>query len=294
MPKTREILKQVKKLELKTKKLVDGLLFGAYHSIFKGRGIEFSEVREYAFGDDVRTIDWNVTARMNHPYVKEFIEERDLNVVVVFDVSASSEFGSTKEKKEAAIELAASLMFAAMRNNDNVGLALFTDRVERFIPLRKGKRHILKLIRQLVYYEPESRTSDLKESLIFISKILRKRSIIFIISDFIFKHNYMKPLKILRNRHDVIAININDVREKEIPDVGYIELEDSETGEQVLVNTSDESFRKQYVRLVRERNRKFEREMKRVKVDYMRILSDEPYEVPIRNFFRLRMKRLLR
>lgn len=292
MSKHKEILKTVKKLEIKTKKLVDGLLQGAYHSIFKGRGIEFSEVREYSYGDDIRSIDWNVTARMNEPYVKEFIEERDLNVILVFDVSGSSEFGSIKEKKEAAIELAASLAFAAMHNNDNIGLALFTNKVEKYIPLRKGRRHVLRMIRELIYYQPKNKTSDLNETLKFLTKIIKKRSIVFLISDFMFENNYVKTLKIIKNRNDVIAININDIREQEIPDIGYIELEDEETGEQILVDTSDSDFRKDYVKLINQRNNFFKNQMAKLKIDSIQLLSDKPFEVPLRQFFNLRLKRI--
>jgi len=290
--KTRDILRRISKLEIKTKRLVDGLLQGAYHSIFKGRGIEFSEVREYSYGDDIRSIDWNVTARMNHPYVKEFIEERDLNVLLVFDVSASGEFGSIKEKKEAAIELAASIAFAAMRNNDNVGLALFTDRVEKFIPLRKGRRHILRLIREMIYYKPKNRTSDLKESLRFLSRVLKKRSIVFIISDFLYENSYFKLLRILKSRHDVIAVNVGDIREQVMPDVGYIELEDEETGEQLLVDTSDEEFRNTFKKIVKSRNNQWKKQMSRLKIDNLQLLSDQSFEVPMRKFFAMRMRKV--
>jgi len=291
MADTKQILLRIRKLELKTKKLVEGLLQGAYHSIFKGRGIEFSDVREYVYGDDVRSIDWNITARMNHPYIKEFIEERDLNVVLVFDVSASSEFGTQKEKRESAIEIAASLAFAAMRNNDNVGLILFTDKVERFIPLRKGKRHILKLIRELIYYKAKNKSSNLKNSLDFL-KILKKRAIIFIMSDFFVEGNYTKALKLIKRRHDVIAINMSDIREQEIPDIGYVELEDSETGEQILVDTSDKEFRKEYVRLVKKRNKSFTQKMRKLGIDSIQLLSGESFEVPLKKFFAMRIRRL--
>ena len=288
-----QILKKVKKLEIKTRHLVEGLLQGAYHSIFKGRGIEFSEVREYIPGDDIRTIDWNVTARMNHPFVKEYIEERDLTVYLVFDVSSSNEFGSQKQKKEAAIELAASLMFAAMKNNDNIGLFLFTNKIEKFIPARKGRRHCLKLIRELLNFKPEEKTTDIHNSLKYISKIIKKRSIVFVISDFM-ADNFYKPLKIMKNKHDIICINMNDIREQEIPDVGYIRLQDEETGEQVLVNTSDKEFRKNYTKLVKEKNSILKNKLQKIKIDMIQLLSDEPFEIPLRKFFRLRERRTIR
>ncbi len=290
---TQQVLKKVKKVEIKTRGLVEGLLSGAYHSIFKGRGIEFSEVREYVPGDDVRTIDWNVTARMNNPYVKEFIEERDLTVMILFDISGSGEFGSEKEKKESATELAASLMFAAMRNNDHVGLAMFTDRVERFIPPRKGRRHALKLIREMITYQPQSKTTCIKSSVEFVSKVLKKKSIIFIISDFL-AEGYEKQLKMLRNRHDVIAVNINDLREHEIPDIGYLQLEDDETGEQILVDTSDPEFRENYSRLTGEHNKSLKNKFKKLKIDSIDLKSHEPFEIPLKRFFALRSRKTVR
>jgi len=294
MPETKEILKKVRKIEIKTKHLVDGLLQGAYHSVFRGRGIEFSEVREYVPGDDIRTIDWNVTARMNAPFVKEFIEERELTVYIVLDISASNEFGSSKSKKEAAIELSASLMFAALRNNDRVGLCLFTKEVERFIMPRKGRKHILKLVREMIEFAPFHKTTDLVSTLIFLSKVVRKRSIMFVISDFFANTNFEKQFKILKNRHDVIAVNISDIRENIMPDVGYIELEDEETGEQVLLDTSDEVFRENYNRLIKEKNYELNNILRKLKVDLVELRSDEPFDIPLKRFFRLREKRMVR
>lgn len=293
MPQTKQILKKVKKIEIKTKKLVDSLLQGAYHSIFKGRGIEFSEVREYIPGDDIRIIDWKVTSRMNHPYVKEFIEERDLNVYIMFDVSGSNDFGSVKSKKEAAIELAASLMFASLKNDDNVGLCLFTKEVEKFIRSKKGKKHILKLIRELIYFNPEHKTTDINEALRYFSGIVKKRSVIFIISDF-FSDDFRRPLSIMKNRHDIVAINMSDIRESEIPDVGYIQLEDEETGEQVLVDTSNSEFRDNYIKLIKEKNNVLLKLFQKLKIDMIQIRSDEPFEVPLRKFFRMRELRMIR
>ncbi|RLJ03129.1 MAG: DUF58 domain-containing protein [Candidatus Aenigmatarchaeota archaeon] len=293
MPKVREILRRIKKLEIKTNMLVEGLIAGNYHSVFKGRGIEFSEVREYVPGDDIRTIDWNVTARFNSPFVKEFIEERDLDVYIVFDLSASNDFGYERSKKEVGLEIAASIMFAALRNNDNVGLCLFTDRIERFIRPRKGKKFALRLLRELVYYEPESPGTDINNSLIQLSKIVRKRSIIFIISDFL-SEDFEKPIKFLKNRHDVILISLLDVNEENMPDIGYVFLEDEETGEQILVNTSDESFRKTYVKEMKRREKKFLNNMKRLGVDVIRVRTDEPFHIPLKRFFNLRKKRMVK
>jgi uncharacterized protein (DUF58 family) len=293
MPQTKEIIKQVKKVEITTKQLVEGLISGNYHSVFKGQGIEFSETREYRAGDDIRTIDWKVTARFNHPYVKEFIEERDLQVYFAIDMSGSSSFGNNVSKRRKAIEVVASLMFAALRSKDNVGAFLFTDEIETFIPARKGRKHILKMISKLVSFEPKSTNTDLKTSLVYISKVIKKRSIIFIISDF-FDEGFMQPLKILRNRHDVIALRVIDIREREIPDVGLIELEDEETGEQILVDTSDVEFRENFSSLMNEKEADLISSLRKIKIDIVNILTDEPYEIPLKKFFKIRMSRVIR
>ena len=293
MPQTKEIIKQVKKVEITTKQLVEGLISGNYHSVFKGQGIEFSETREYRAGDDIRAIDWKVTARFNHPYVKEFIEERDLQVYFAIDISGSSSFGNNVSKRRKAIEVVASLMFAALKSKDNVGAFLFTDEIETFIPARKGRKHILKMISKLVSFEPKSTNTDLKTALVYISKVIKKRSIIFIISDF-FDEDFMQPLKILRNRHDVIALRIIDLREREIPDVGLIELEDEETGEQILVDTSDAEFRENFSNLMNKKEADLTSSLRKIKIDIVNILTDEPYEIPLKKFFKIRMSRVIR
>ncbi|HDD46039.1 MAG TPA: DUF58 domain-containing protein [Candidatus Aenigmarchaeota archaeon] len=290
--RTKELLRNVRRVEIKTKRLVDGLLQGAYHSVFKGRGIEFSDVREYVVGDDIRNIDWKVTARFNVPYVKEFVEERDLTLYILFDISASGLFGSTREKRYIAAEIAASLMFAALRNNDNVGLCLFTDRVELFFKPRKGRKHVMRLIRDMLYYEPLHRGTSLSNAMMFISKLTKRRCIVFIISDFLSNEDFEKPLRLLRHRHDVIAICLRDVREVELPDVGYVEIEDEETGEQMLIDTSDPDFRKEYARIMIERDKSIAEVMKRCKVDFIKIFTHERFEVPIKRFFMLREKRI--
>lgn len=287
MQQTKEIIRQVKTIEITTKHLVDGLIAGNYHSVFKGNGIEFSEIREYRPGDDIRSIDWNVTARFNHPYVKEFIEERDLHIYFAFDMSASGNFGSNIAKQRKAIELTATLMFSALRNNDNVGLFLFTDNVETFFPARKGRKHVLKLISRLVSYEPASKSTDIEQSLAFISNVVKKRSILFIISDFL-STDFVRPLKILKNKHDVIAIRITDVREKSIPDIGLIELEDEETGEQILVDTSDKEFRDNYSRIMMEEEVRLNNIFKKYRIDVIDIITDESYEKPLNKFFHAR------
>ncbi len=293
MPKVKEILKTVKKIEIKTNKLVEGLIAGSYHSVFKGRGIEFSEVREYVPGDDVRTIDWNVTARFNTPYIKEFIEERDLNVYIVFDVSASNRFGHKKSKMEAGFEIAASLMFAALRNNDNIGLCLFTSNIEKFIRPRKGKKFVLRLLRELIYYEPKNPETNINNSLISLSKIIKKRSILFIISDFI-SSDFDKPLKFLKNKHDVVLIRTYDFVEENIPQIGYVFLEDEESGEQFLVDTSDEQFRQLYEQQMKKRKKDLANKMKKLGVDIIEINTSEPFYIPLKKFFKLRERRVIR
>jgi len=291
MKDIKEILNRIKNFEIKTNTLVEGLISGNYRSVFRGTGIEFSEVREYVPGDDIRAIDWNVTARFNSPFVKEFIEERDLNIYIVFDVSASNDFGYQKSKKELGYEIASSIMFSALKNNDNIGLCLFTDHVEKFIKPRKGKKFVLRLLRELVYYRPQSQKTDINNSLIYLSKIIKKRSIIFILSDFI-SDNFEKPIKFLKNKHDIILINLFDVNEVNIPDVGYIFLEDQENEEQILINTSDEDFKKLYTERIRKANSYLISKMKRLKVDMIQINTTEPFHLPLRRFFTLRKKRL--
>ena len=293
MPRVKEVLKRVKKLEIKTSRLVEGLVSGEYHSVFKGRGIEFAEVRGYVPGDDIRAIDWNVTARFNAPFVKEFIEERDLTLFIVFDVSSSNEFGFERRKKEIGYDIAASLMFAALRNNDRVGLCLFTSEVELFIPPGKGKKHMLKLLRELIYYEPKNRNTDIRAALSYLNNVIKKRSIVFIISDFL-APDFERPLKQLKNRHDVILVNITDMREAQIPDIGYAFLEDQETGEQMLVDTSDPEFRARYTELVKAKRDAFFARIKRIGMDIIQVNTSEPFYIPLQRFFKMRERRVTR
>jgi len=290
MSQTKEILKKIQKLDIKTKQLVDGIITGNYNSIFKGQGIEFSEIRDYRAGDDIRTIDWKVTARFNHPYIKEFIEERDLQVYFAIDLSGSGSFGTNISKKEKSLEIIASLMFAALRNNDGIGAFLITDHIEKFIPARKGRKHVLQLLDILTTFTPNSAKTNLKKTLENISKIIKRKSIVFIISDFIDNSNYFKPLKILRKRHDIIALKIVDPREKEIPDVGMIELEDEETGEQILVDTSDEEFRNSYSDLIAKNDSEFLTNMIKIKVDTIPLLTNQDYSISLKKFFKRRHK----
>jgi len=288
MNQTREILKQVKKLEITTKQLADGLITGNSDSIFKGQGIEFSEIRDYRPGDDIRAIDWKVTARFNHPYIKEFIEERDLQIYFVIDLSESGSFGTNVSKKQKSLEIIASLMFAALRNNDRFGVFLITNRVERFIPARKGRKHLLQVLSSIISFTPNSLKTDLQNSLVQISKIIKRKSVLFIISDFIDESEFLKPLKILRKQHDIIALKITDQREKEIPDVGLIELEDEETGEQILVDTSDDNFRNLYSNLISENDFQFISNLRKIRIDTLSLLTDQNYAIPLKKFFRRR------
>ncbi len=292
-PNSKEIISKVRQIDIKTNRLVEGLLTGAYLSAFKGTGIEFSEVREYQIGDDPRSIDWNVTARMNHPFVKEFIEERDLTLIIVFDISGSSEFGTMRTlKKDIGIELCASLAMSAMRNNDKVGLMLTTDRVEKYLPPMKGKIHALRIIRETIFFQAAHNNTDLSIPLAELSKILKKRSVIFLISDFLDDAmKFKKPLQILKYRHDLIAVRLRDVREQELPDIGLIELEDEETGEQILVDTSNPEFRKKYRDVVTSKNNELLDMMKRLEIELIDISTSEDWFKPLMKFFNRRSAR---
>ncbi|MEA3229591.1 MAG: DUF58 domain-containing protein, partial [archaeon] len=230
--KVNDVIKSVRDIEIRARRLSDGLVTGAYLSRFKGSGLDFTEIRRYEPGDDIRAIDWNVTARMGYPYIKEFIEERDIAVYLVVDISGSADFGTQKAlKSDMAIELCASVAYSAMKNNDRVGMLLFSDKVEKFVKLGKGRKHMMRIIHEIVKFNPESRMTDLREPLRFLSRVIKQKSIIFIVSDFIDDvNNYSKELGLLARDHDVIAIDLYDAREMSIPDIGYIELEDGETG----------------------------------------------------------------
>ena len=250
---TKELLKKVRKIEIKTRRLSDHIFGGEYHSTFKGRGMTFSEVRQYQFGDDVRTIDWNVTARYNEPYVKVFEEERELTMMLMADVSGSELFGTSNNfKKEIITEISATLAFSALQNNDKVGLILFSDEVELYIPPKKGKSHILRIIRELLEFTPESQRTDIGEALKFLSNVIKKRAIVFVLSDFI-STDYEKTLKITGNKHDLTGIRIYDQREEEIPNLGMVQMQDAETGRHVLVNTQSKKVRQDYNNYYRER-----------------------------------------
>ena len=290
MSEIKELLKRIRELEIKTKGLVDGMMAGSYKSKIRGRGIEFSEVREYVLGDDVRHIDWNVTARTNKLHVKEFVEERDLRVYVIFDYSASNEFGFTKSKKSIGHEVAASIIFSAMKNNDSIGLGIFTETLEQFIPARKGRKHSLTLLRTLLSHKTKSNQTNIENSLLQLHHILGQHSVIFIISDYI-SPNFLRPLKFLKNRHDVILVNLSDIRESKLPDIGYTMLEDMESGEQLLVNTSDSSFREAFTKNSIENSQKIKNDITKIKVEMVNVSEQIPFDMALRQFFDRRMRR---
>ena len=293
MPLTsQEILKKVRRIEIRTNRLVNESLAGEYHSVFKGRGMEFDEVREYTMGDDIRTIDWNVTSRMGHPYVKKFVEERELTVMLLVDASASGDFGTVgSTKRDVAAEVCALLAFSAIRNSDRVGLLVFTDREERYVPPRKGRNHVLRVIREVLTFEPVGRRTDLKLALESLSRGIRRRSVAFVVSDFL-DSGFEQALRIANRKHDLIAVSLSDPREMELPPVGILELEDAETGRTLLVDTWDRGVRERYAAEARERIEARRRLFRQNKVDSVELTTGLPYDVPLVRFFRDRARRL--
>ncbi len=288
---TRELLKQVRQIEIKTRGLVNEVFSGEYHSVFKGRGMEFSEVREYEPGDDIRSIDWNVTARFGHPYVKIFEEERELTVMLLIDMSGSLIFGSVeKTKQQIAAELSAILAFSAMKNNDKVGLILFTDSIEKFVPPRKGKSHILRIIREVLSFEPRGNKTDLKGALEYFNHIIKKKSIVFLLSDF-FDSGYEKILKIVGKKHDLIGMVINDPRENDLPEAGLIKFRDAETGEIRYLNTSDKDVQQWFNNNLNEYTQSRKSLFRSSRLDSVEIITGDSYIKPLVDFFKLREKR---
>jgi uncharacterized protein (DUF58 family) len=280
---TSDLLKKVRKIEIKTRGLSSQIFSGEYHSAFKGRGMAFSEVREYAPGDDVRTIDWNVTARFSTPYVKVFEEERELSVVLVVDVSASGAFGTNKQIKQDLItELCAVVAFSASQNNDKIGVIFFSDKIEKFIPPKKGKSHVLRIIRDLIEFKPENKKTNLELALKYLTNVIKKKSIVFLISDFFVDQNYRDALKIANKKHDLVALRIIDTKETELPNVGLVKLKDNETGKLMWVDTSDKTFRKQFA--VNHLKENFNRSG----IDATNIFTHENYVKPLMNLFKNR------
>lgn len=284
-----ELIKKVRKIEIKSRGLSQNVFAGEYHSAFKGRGMMFSEVREYQYGDDIRDIDWNVTARHNKPYVKVFEEERELTVMLLVDVSGSGSFGAVgPEKRDMIAEISATLAFSAISNNDKIGAIFFSDRIEKFIPPKKGKRHILMIVSQLLDFQPQSRGTDIAGALKFFTDALKKKSTAFLISDFIDNSEYDKPLSVARNRHDLMAIQVYDRRDASMPDVGLVRMADLETGSTRWVNTSSKKVRKAYDRWWYERQQLMSSRLKHSKVDFASVATDEDYVKALMMLFKNR------
>jgi uncharacterized protein (DUF58 family) len=288
----KEILRKIRRLELRTRRLVESSFAGQYQSVFKGRGMNFEEVRPYTPGDEIRSIDWNVTARTGEPYIKKFTEEREMTVMILLDVSASGNFGSVEEsKREMAAEIAAILAFSAIHNNDKVGLLLFSDRVELFIPPKKGRHHILRLIREMLYFEPVGRGTDLSGALEYLSKVVTRRSLLFVVSDFL-APDFSRPLTVTAKRHDTVALRVVDPAEENLPDVGVVLLEDPETGEQIEVDTSRRSISRSYAKHAEDRLRDLGRLFGARGIDLLELHTDRDYLPVLRGFFERRGRRL--
>jgi uncharacterized protein (DUF58 family) len=288
---TIELLKKVRKIEIKTKGLSNHIFSGEYHTAFKGKGMAFSEVREYQPGDDVRSIDWNVTARYNSPFVKVFEEEREMTVILLIDVSGSSDFGTqTQLKREVATEIAAVLSFSAINNNDKIGVLFFSDKIEKFIPPKKGKSHILRIIRELITFKSESKKTNIEVALKYFNNVIKKRAVCFILSDFM-DTNFDKSLKIARNKHDIIALRIHDQREETLPNVGLIKVEDAESGQTRWMDSSNKQVRTNYNNNYREFEKELKQTLQSSGVDHIDIKTGKDYIKPLMSFFKNRGKR---
>ncbi|MFD2517250.1 DUF58 domain-containing protein [Salinimicrobium flavum] len=285
---TKELLKKVRKIEIKTRRLSDHIFGGEYHSTFKGRGMTFSEVRQYQFGDDVRNIDWNVTARYSEPFVKVFEEERELTMMLVVDVSGSGLFGTRNSfKKDIITEIAATLAFSATQNNDKIGLILFTDIIELYIPPKKGRSHVLRIIRELLEFHPKSQKTDISNALSYLSRVMKKKAIVFVLSDFI-AEDYQRTLKITSGRHDVTGIRVFDAKEEEIPDLGVIHLLDEETGRRILTDTSSKSVRNNYAKYNRDKVEYFRESFRKSGAGVISTRVDESYVKKLLGYFKMR------
>ena len=291
---SREVLEKVRRIEIQTRRLVTDALAGEYHSIFKGRGMEFAEVREYLVGDDIRTIDWNVTSRTGALHVKKFTEERELTVLLMLDASGSADFGTrSRFKRELAAEMGALLAFSAIRNNDRVGALVFTDDVEMYVPPRKGRSHVLRVIRDLLYFEPRGKGTNLARASEYLNRVTRKRAVVFLLSDFL-DAGFEKPLRVAAKKHDLISIFLSDPAEAELPGVGLVELEDAETGRRLLVDTSDRKAMSAFHRAALDRARGKRQELKAMGIDVIEVETGVPYDRPLLRFFQMRSRRLRR
>jgi uncharacterized protein (DUF58 family) len=290
----REVIRKVRRLEIRTRRLVDESLAGSYHSMFRGRGMEFAEVREYSLGDDVRTIDWNVSARMGHPFVKKFTEERELTVVLIVDVSGSAGFGTgASTKMGLSAEIAALLAFAAIRNNDRVGLLLFTDRVEQYLPPRKGREHALRVLREVLTAEPAGRGTRIGQALEYLQHVVRKRAVVFLISDFQ-DRDYERRLRVVARKHDLVAVSITDPREEALPNVGLISVVDPETGTVGVLDAGSTAVRRAYAEHAASFRATVRGRMRQAGVDLLELSTGEQYEMPMTRFFRERARRAMR
>ena len=299
---TREILRKVRQIEIRSNRLVSEALAGSYHSAFKGQGIDFEEVREYQAGDEVRSIDWNVTAKMGSPFVKQYREERELTILLAIDVSDSETFGSSdRSKRERLAELGALLAFSANRNGDKVGLLLFSDQTEKYLPPNKGQKHVLRILREILFHENQSKGTDLNEGLRFINRVMRRRAVVFLLSDFIIPEYeteeesvedlFFKELAATRRKHDLVCARIHDSHEMELPNVGVVHLEDSENGEKIYLDTSSRSFRESYAKRIAEDRERFNKRLRRRGVDNFEFSTDSDYVGALREFFRMRETR---
>jgi uncharacterized protein (DUF58 family) len=285
---TKELLKKVRKIEIKTRRLSDHIFGGEYHSTFKGRGMTFSEVRQYQFGDDVRNIDWNVTARYSEPFVKVFEEERELTMMLMVDVSGSELFGTVEQfKNEVVTEIAATLAFSATQNNDKIGLILFSDKVELYIPPKKGRSHVLRIIRELIEFHPASKQTNLAEALKFLTNVMKKKAIVFVLSDFM-TDDYHQTMKIVSGKHDVTGIRVYDKREEEIPNLGIVQMEDEETGELMLVNTSSKRVRLNYGKYYSEKVNYYKDSFSKAGAGTIDCRVDESYVKKLLGYFKRR------
>ena len=288
----KEVLKRIRRIQITTSRMVSDIFAGQYKSVFKGKGMEFHEVREYLPGDEIRSIDWNVTARMGHPYIKKFEEERELTVMLLLDASQSCYFGSEALlKNQLASELCSLLAFSAIKNNDKVGLIIFTDKIEKFVPPRKGLSHVLRVVRETLYHKPEGKGTDIKKALEYLNRVTKRHTISFVISDF-FDKDFKKLFSVSNKRHDMIAVTITDPREIEMPDVGIIRLEDAERNKSLFVDTGDANFRKKYKKDALRRIKERENLFRSINVDNIAIRTDVPYDKEIIKFFRMRERRM--
>lgn len=283
---TSEILKKVRKIEIKTRGLSQNIFAGQYHSAFKGRGMAFAEVREYQFGDDVRDIDWNVTARFRKPYVKVFEEERELTVMLLVDVSGSLDFGTrSRMKSEMAIEIAATIAYSAIQNNDKIGVVFFSDRIEKYIPPKKGRKHILYIIREMLDFKPESRKTDIGGAMEFFTRVMKRRTTAFVLSDFYDRHDFFKQMQIANNKHDVMAIQVYDKWAKALPDVGLVKVVDAESGHEMYVDTSSKKVRAAHARYWIERQQMLKDTLSRANVDWVSVATDDDYVKAMMHLF---------